>query len=322
MLLIWTCEFDTHADFIVEQLEKRGHLDRVFRFNTDDWPSKFDLTSTHSESFILDKKTEKRLDIKDVDAFWYRRPQRARQALAGVDLPLNEIEKDHIYFSSDEFVDGIMSELPEHVLSINHPDAVRKWSNKIRQMKQLARCGIKVPESIVTNNGRVASDFSSQKASCIKPLNFSAFIRNNMSCPLWTRKILEGELEGIENLCPSIIQEWIEADFEARVVVIGNNVFIFVISIDAGYDGSTDDIRTVPEEFRSYRIISSTSIETTAIFACRCLSLNFASMDVLVKGSDVYVIDINPIGQWLWLQHAIDVDMSSVFCDFIEKSFR
>ena len=99
---------------------------------------------------------------------------------------------------------------------------------------------------------------------------------------------------------PFIIQEYITNKVDIRVTVIGDRLSaVRILSNDIPIAG---DWRTIAKETLHYEDINLPEPITSACSALtRKLGLQFAAIDLLEREDDYYFLEVNPTGEWGWL---------------------
>ena len=121
---------------------------------------------------------------------------------------------------------------------------------------------------------------------------------------IYTSRVQPEHLAALEGVRATahLFQEWLPKRFDLRVVVIGRQVFAAEIhsqhserarlDFRRGYADLSYAVHTLPQE-----------IETKALALVRLFGLQFSSMDFLLTPEGDYVfLDLNPNGQFYWLQ--------------------
>src|SRR5207249_3343457 len=101
------------------------------------------------------------------------------------------------------------------------------------------------------------------------------------------------------SLTPSIFQEYIEKEYELRITVVGEKVF--AAKVDSQKQDETKiDWRKHKTLFQQYSLpkeISDKCVELT-----QKLNLSFGAIDIIRNKEGQYTfLEINPNGQWAWL---------------------
>jgi glutathione synthase/RimK-type ligase-like ATP-grasp enzyme len=116
----------------------------------------------------------------------------------------------------------------------------------------------------------------------------------------WTSEQTE---ESLANLTgpPCILQELIEADLALRVVTVRGRTFISSIPV-SGVDWRSD--LENHERFTPETIGQFPSVEQMAQALAGSLKIGYSSQDWLVRDGSPYFLEVNPNGQWAFLDKA------------------
>ncbi|MEJ2682338.1 MAG: hypothetical protein P8144_12920 [Gammaproteobacteria bacterium] len=120
--------------------------------------------------------------------------------------------------------------------------------------------------------------------------------------------------------CPIQIQRYIDKCLELRITVIGDR--IFACSLDSQkVDAMKHDWRSGTEEEISKiqaPFALPTEIQDRCLEFMRALGLNFGCIDMILTPDDQYVfLEINPNGQWAWLERDLGFDISGAIADLL-----
>lgn len=59
-------------------------------------------------------------------------------------------------------------------------------------------------------------------------------------------------------------------------------------------------------------------IETTLLRLNKCYNLNYSAIDLMEdKNGKIYFLELNPNGQYLWVENKLDLPISKAMADFI-----
>jgi glutathione synthase/RimK-type ligase-like ATP-grasp enzyme len=188
-------------------------------------------------------------------------------------------------------------------LVVNPPDASVSARNRLHQLQIATRAGLRVPETIVSTEGSVLRQFAA-KGDCITKGIARCYVEDDGITRTGFTKLAESsDFEG-ENFrgCPVLIQRRISASAVWRIVIVGNQAF------SCRFTGpglmSTPDSRTVLEELVGDPVTpKGDDIEAMLKSVCRGLGIQFCSCDFVEDHfGRLFFIDLNPDGQWAWLQ--------------------
>ena len=130
---------------------------------------------------------------------------------------------------------------------------------------------------------------------------------------IFTSALAPNDLEDLSglDLAPVTLQEMVEKSSDIRVTVVGDEVFAAEI-LSQGRESSKVDWRATDDENLEHR-----THELPPTLARRCrrlvsyLGLSFGAIDFALKADGTYVFfEINPNGEWLWLEDLLGLPIS------------
>jgi glutathione synthase/RimK-type ligase-like ATP-grasp enzyme len=244
-----------------------------------------------------------RYDLGDVTSVWWRRPEKPK-----ID---EKVTQDRVRnFCEEEttrFFKGLAT--VSSTTLINDPDAQDRANRKAAQLKLARELGLKIPETIMTNDPDVVSQYVHQtKGRCI----YKTF-----RSPRWqfveTRLMQEGDLHQLESLkhAPIIVQRYIRRGRDIRATVIGNKVFC--ASATLRDKNAEVDWRLDPAvKWHATRIPDS--LETLLVTYVAQLGLHYGCIDLRQDpDGDTYFLEINPSGQFLFVEVDTGLPIVSAF---------
>lgn len=296
MHLVVTSRRDLTSDFIVLELQRRG-LSYV-RLNTEDLPK----GTFHCQPDINDAWTfhlgECSFALSQVSAAYFRRP--------GVPQPLPQVDESEQSYSASEWQAALQSlywAIGERWL--NSPYAIALSENKIRQLATARTLGLRIPETLVGNDPEAALQFGAAGGIVGKPLRNALVKGQNRDRVVFTSRVqIDASLDPLTiRANPIILQREIAKRFDVRVTVVGDQVF-----------SATIDSQSTPETEVDWRKTSSPNLahdiyELPSAVAAQCvaltrkLGLKFSAIDfVLDRDGLLWFLEINPNGQWGWIE--------------------
>jgi len=307
MLLIITNKEDLTADFLITRLLEKGKS--YFRLNSEDLVDSTIYFAANRPG-IVERHIEidqKQLNFQDVSCVWYRRK-------------LSPIPSIHILDEQRYFVIGEILHLIEGllwnpaVLWVNPMDAVNIAELKVYQLRLAQELGFIIPQSIISNSPKELREFASKHSHVIcKPIYHGLFRNANKAFAVHTRRILETELLDDLQLsaCPSFLQEEIPKGEDIRVTFIGEEVF----PVEIFSHGAMPLDWRVPGSPIAYRVCDlPNGVESLCRSMLRRLRLHFGAFDFVRSSSGKWVfMEINPTGEWAWLENALDLPMRDAF---------
>jgi hypothetical protein len=311
VLLIVTSRADYTADWLVLELRARGAP--FVRFNTEDFPAATSLRWRNNGATAL-MLGPRELDLASVGAVWYRRP-----AVPVVDLA----DPAAVWAAGEarEALDGLWKTLD--ALWVNHPDRNRLAECKPEQLRRAADLGFTVPASIVTNDPEAAAAFASEHPDGVvcKPLR-SGRVSNGTTSKLFFTTLLDAAaLAALGDIGPEpyLFQAFVPKRYDVRVTVIGSDAFAARIESQGNPEAVVDWRRGDP------RGLGHEVEELPPEVGARCVELvasyglHFGAIDLAATGEGYVLFEINPNGQWAWLEQAVNLPLRARLADLLTR---
>jgi hypothetical protein len=307
MILLVTTASDLAADLVILHLRRRGVP--FVRFNQEDFPERASVAwPGDGRCGTLDIGGDV-VRCEEIGSAWFRYP-------AGPSLPSAEERcvADFIARESTGFLAGFWETAPWFWM--NQPSAVALAGSKLRQVAQARTFGFRVPETLVTNCPKAARDFVGDRNSIAKTVVNGGLVDAGRRYAVYTTPITSDDLadEGIR-AAPIIFQERIPNDFDLRVTVVGTRVFATRIWVRNRHGEA--DWRAVDPSRLTYECHELPSaLEADCVALVKAFALSFAALDFIVtpEGEHVF-LEINPSGQWGWLEQATGVTITDAIVD-------
>lgn len=320
ILVLTNSKDGKHAEIVISKLEKLGQ--RVFRFDADKFASgelQVNFHAGQGKTGFEMSYGNKALISKDIKSVWYRRPN-------FLDVQIkNPIQKKYAEDEIRIFLEGLWSILDD-VFWLSNPTSLERARRKILQLHFAREIGFTIPETIVTNNPREVRNFFDRCGGKIifKAIYHEFLDYGDKSFSIPTTLITEQHFEKIDLIrhMPSLFQELIEKEYELRVTVVGDK--IFPIKIDSQKNTLTAVDWRKPEFIND---MSYTPFDLPNSMGEQCLSmqkkldLSFGCFDFAKdKKGNFYFFEVNPSGQWYWLEDLTGVLISDAIVDILTKA--
>jgi glutathione synthase/RimK-type ligase-like ATP-grasp enzyme len=317
-VLIITNDHDEHATAVIRELNKRAVP--VFRFHPEDVPHACSVSIEIRDGRIDGelRNAYHRVALNDICAAWFRR---ARNLFADVRTltPAVTSEKLEDYVTAQcRATVAALFEALDTPLWVGNPQNLRRAEVKALQYAFAHRAGLATPATLICNDPERAERFVQGlgSAKCaIKPLLAHGMSNEQgFRLPLTTILPEDYPLESVA-LAPNIFQPYIEKAYELRCVVMGDRIFC------ARMNSQTDEVTRM--DWRAgnpeHEIFALPEHVQTAIRRLMTsFDINFASMDMIVTPSGEFVfLDLNPNGQWLWLQTELGLPLVESMADLL-----
>ncbi len=318
MILILTEEADPHADRVIEALRQRSA--EWVRFNPARFPSgaeiSFACTAAGQVCSLLRVEGET-VDLDRVTAVWYRRPQSPEPHEEITDPCTRAHVADECRFTLNDLW---------HTLDcrwVPAPPAVfRRAEFKAAQLKLAGALGFELPPTLLTNSPAAFLEFyRHHNADVISKLAGNSFLtRFGENYIRYTEVVSRRDVgyAGSVRYCPVFFQAYVPKRVELRVTVVGQQVFAAEIHSQASNHTRHD--------WRRYDWFQTTylphelprEVERRCLQLVERLGLCYGAIDLILTPDDHYVfLEINPNGQYLWIEDTTGLPISEALCDLL-----
>lgn len=316
-VLIITNKLDLSADEIVTHLQKMGT--KVFRLNTEDLCSVIDaeLHITESRFEVKFNSSLRSISLSEVGSAFYRRPKQV-EAIGVAD----EVSRAFVKSETSTFLNWLWQALD--CFWVSKPSHIRRAESKIDQLKIAPRFGLAVPKTLITNNPDAVRKFYGACGGRIinKVLAKGMVEKEGRVLGIYTRPVEMKHLDMLDSvkLAPCVFQELIEKMFEVRVTIVGKRVFATEIHSQRSQRTKDDwrryDLENTPHKEHTL----PSAIESSCLSLTRHYGLAFAAIDMVVTPQGKYVfLEVNPNGQWLWLEKLTDQPISEAIAQMLVR---
>lgn len=200
---------------------------------------------------------------------------------------------------------------------INHPVNVYRAENKIFQLFMADRVGLKIPATLLTNT---KPDMLKNKDYIVKALDTALFydFKNNKEMFTYSNVLSGRELNKSDFIkAPVIIQNFLNQKIDCRITYIDGKMF--PVKILLNQKGLYGDWRCQKENLVYETFSLPESIKMKLISLMKCLELKFGGIDMAIYEGNYYFIEVNPTGEWGWLETVAHLEISDAICDALMK---
>ncbi|MFE3552353.1 ATP-grasp ribosomal peptide maturase [Streptomyces kronopolitis] len=309
-VLVVTEADDVTADMVITELNRRGVP--VARVD----PSDIGAGLTVSARFGAcpapvagQVRTPSRTaDLTRVRAVYWRRP-------AWPAFP--HLSEDDARFAAAQVRHGLGGTLYalDGPLWVNHPLRNAAADYKPAQLAVAQRLGLTVPPTLVTNDPAEARAFIDDHDQVIyKTLRWTPYERDGVPVTGWADPVTADEIDDRVRVTPHLFQARVHKVADVRVLVVGRQ--IFAVRIDSG----------LLDWRKDYSALSYAVTDLPARLSAALLSfldhfgLVSGSFDLAVdRAGDHWWLELNPNGQWGWLEGPTGLDMSAAFAELLTQ---
>lgn len=295
VILLLSNKWDISTDYIVENLRKRDC--KFLRINSEDLINSSSLVSFHPFCFwIKDKKINLTKNLRSV---FLRRPGKPFEFIE-TDKPSSSTLR-YVTDQWHSFISGLES-IP-NVLWINDPHKNSFAEMKINQLAYAEKIGFRIPKTCMTNSKKELFEFAeSCDNKIIAKALYSPLIQDNeKEFFVFSNRLSDfSSIDEKEfSLAPTIFQEEIQNKIDYRITIVGSSCFSAEIIYK---DKSILDWRKIKDEIQIKPCSLPSDITEQCIRYVSKLGLVFGAIDLVKSKDDYYFLEINPNGEWGWLQ--------------------
>ena len=307
-IAIVTFADDLHALVIQDRLRSMPET-RCAVIEADRLADHPDALSWHAPvdepSFTVSGRDGELLDVASLDAIWFRRwnhPQRDIPPLADP----AQVEVVHRSCSTT-LLGGLLTSF--HGTWVSTPEATRRAENKLVQLRAAQAAGFVVPQTLISQDPPAIRAFCAALPS-------PAVIKTVHGTPrsqLFSLRVTDDHLSDDDALrmCPTIFQEYVPGHRHLRVLCCGRRSYAVQIETER-LDWRLDlDTPMFP-----VRLEAAVERQLSDILERLGLRMGVADLKITPAGDPVW-LELNPQGQFLFLEGLTGLDLTGAFADFL-----
>jgi len=314
-VLVIAANDDWPTDRVVTELTGRGV--EVFRMDTADFPQRISLTGriSRGRGWAGELTTVHRtVALSRVRAVYYRAPG-AFQFSDGMTGP----EEQFAAAQARAGLGGVVSALD--CRWVNHPTFMARAEYKPVQLDAARACGLRIPPTLITNRPEAVREFAAAIPGPLvcKPVASPVLVEDGKLKTVYTRRLTPddlADLRGIETTA-HLFQAWVDKSHEVRLTVVGARMF--ATEIHAASEAAHEDWRS------DYGSLTYTTTEVpTDVWAgmrglMDRLHLTYGAADFVVDPAGRWwFLEVNPCGQWDWIQGATGQPIAAAIADELQ----
>jgi MvdD-like protein with pre-ATP grasp domain len=301
---------DVHAHAVLRELTRRGVADTcILDFRDVPQRVRLDMTLGNAgpSAFVLELTGGRRLQVDQVRSFWWRRPQAF--ALPGGMAPHAQ------QFALSELSTALQGMWQcSEALWVNNIVRDAAAAHKPWQLDQARQVGLTIPDTLITTDPeKVRAFWQARRGEVI----YKPFLQTFHS---WreTRQLKADQLAQLDSvrLAPVIFQSLIPGAADLRVTVIGSEVF--PAAVDLRKMEYKLDVRLNQQAYERHPLPPATTEKLLALM--RRLGLEYGAIDLrLTPDGDYVFFEVNPAGQFLFVEHACQLPISAALAAHLIK---
>lgn len=305
--LIISSTLDYSTDLVCYKLFKRGA--KYYRLNRDEF-RKHEIEMDLQKQVLLIKTEglEYTVEFDSLKGVYFRAPVFLRTQSKKI-LTLDE-QLERNQWSA--FIRNLS--VFQNATWINSPNDTYKAENKMLQLCVAKNNGLKVPETYLSN---ATNQFVKENSKfVVKSLDTALFydFDNDNEMFTYSNVVDSEEFQKYElSQAPVIIQELLEPKIDCRVTYVNGKMFPVKILYHG--KGLAGDWRCKKDGLDYMSFALPDVIKFNIDKMMKSLNLKFGGIDLALCNDNYYFIEVNPTGEWGWLETVTGLNISDVICD-------
>lgn len=302
-ILILASRYDLSCDYVVSAL-RRSDLG-YFRLNSEDLPSySICLEPCHGRLSCSSSDLRVEIDTDQLTGVYFRRPTFLRETSQAGQQPQDQFHRAQWA----AFVRNLM--VLDAARWINHPTHTYEAEHKMLQLRIACEEGFDVPETYCLNSrDAIAGRFTSPIVA-VKGLD-TVLVRTETTESFgYTNLLKTAELEEAElKDAPLVVQQSLMTKLDLRVTVVGDDWWCASATEEGAPIAGDWRLRKTNVAFSEFPLPESVGLRCVAL--TRRLGLHFAAIDLARSDNHYFFLEVNPTGEWAWLQEQVGFPIAS-----------
>ena len=318
-IVIMTNSTDAHASCVELVLKKMSK--RVMKFNTASYARGGRCSIRFADDRLVVDLDGNRDVFSDVSSSWNRRFSK----LFSLPNNLHPADYDFARNNLSSVLNGIVIDLDRR-FAVNTLASSRLISNKLSQLRLASLVGIKVPETLVSNDlNEVRSFVNFHGAVCMKPYHTHGWITPSGPVQALATKIFdisESDKAAV-SVFPHFYQKFVDKKFEYRVTIFGNYAESIRFATHDLPGNSSTDWRSSPHYLGN---IEKSAVPDYLVHKLKqlmkLLGIRFGTFDLAETYSGDFVFfEVNESGQWIWSElYCPECVLLQPFTEFLSQA--
>lgn len=298
-----------------------------FRWNVEDFLTDHKIKVVVQDGVLKEihlEAEERKVDLeKEISVVWYRRVLSPN--------PSNEItDEEYKQFARWEgsvLLNNIWTILA-HKVWLNTPFQNQVLSNKLYQLQLARKVGFDTPPTLVTNNPDEVRSFHKKYGIIIaKPISAGYITTNTQERRrlIYTHRLTKRDFQKLQSVkySPVLFQQYINKKLELRITVVESSIFTCAIESQKSEKTKDDWRRYDFEKVPHYSYNLPSKVEAKLLRFMRLTGINFGAFDFILTPEDRYIfLEVNPNGQWYWIERLTSLPITRRLVDFFAKHIK
>lgn len=295
-------------DYIVRELRNRQVCH--YRLNSEELPETMVILGNHSQDDWSIKAGDFEIRGSDIKSAYFRRPGIPQFEIN----PENIAQADYLKNEWNALLKNIYWRIGSRWL--NAPACIFLGEDKPRQLIIARQIGFNVPISLITNDVDEVINYQKEYTLVAKPLKHA--LLEDVDSVVFTSRVPKIDKSASNSIkqAPIIFQEEIKKIYDVRVTVVGNQVFSCAIDSQTSEESSVDWRKGSNIDLAHTVIELPDDVRNKCIEITRNFGLKFSAIDLILDVHNKYwFLEINPNGQWAWIENRTGLKLSKAIVD-------
>jgi len=318
-IFILTEKKDPHADRVISLISPTH---KVMRANTDTYGDEWEVEMMGNQLIFIDHKSGN--EYKNFHAAWLRR--KINKPNFNKVTKYDELTNDFLTSQNYVIADAAIKALKSPQM-MNSYYSTEFANSKFNHLKMFSKVGINTPKSLITASDKKLKQYVKQLKSDIAVKQvYSDILIYEEGQKMLRQLTKKFNLSDIDKLIPigptpMYFQEYIEKKYEYRVTAVGDKVFSCLIDSKKSFNETKHDWRHYDFE-NTPHYAKDLPQETTekVVQLLKEYKLNYCAIDLIEDPNGIfYGVDINPMGQYLWIEDFTDMPISQAIAKWLSN---
>jgi ATP-GRASP peptide maturase of grasp-with-spasm system len=301
MIIIFSEAFDMSTDEVCDWLVYYGKP--FIRINGNDFSDEdfsYSITYENNQPEIYFSINGKTIHHADISCVWFRRDEMVSEPKVFshiTDRQLRNKISQHALRELTRTKEYFYTTMLQFPHLGNH---LKKEVNKFTALFSAAKNGLKIPETILSNDQSKQKEFLNRHDCIIKSIKDTDFFATSTDVTFisYTSSVNKDEIN--RNNFPNLMQKKIDKEVEIRIFFVKGKCYPMAIFSQLDSKTSVDFRRynyRKPNRYVPYKM--PLHVESALIKTMQDLQLDSGSID-LIKATDgsFYFLEVNPVGQF------------------------
>lgn len=314
-VIIFCCEDDEHAIKVSSLIQKNFESVLLER---EKYGIAWNIScfTENEDTNVIITENNRIINLREINSIYLRRDF----TIESQDITGNYSEGEKRYIASQRaiHVNSCIKFLSRVLPTINNPDSNYACLSKILQINVAQKAGLNVPKSFFGGSFEDCKiDLNEQL--CIKPLEGIHLKEGGNTYAHYAVLLEDKSNEALKTLefCPAIIQNYVPKAYELRITVVGNKIFPCKIDSQKSEVGKIDWRHHDWENTPHFKVDLPLDIENKILCLMEMLDLSYGAIDMIFDGNDYYFLEINSMGQWLWIEDFTEMPISRAIAELL-----